>query len=225
MKRLVISVIALAGLALPAGASARVIELGSRADPPASSKCPEEPCEVLASSTGYMARTGDVRNPYFIRRAGRIVAFTVRLSKLEQNQIEFFNGNFFGPPSVRISILRRGKTRKTRLTHRLLRQSELFRVGRFLGSSPTFALDEPLRVRRRNIVALTTPTWVPAFVSGLPKTNWWRSSRARRRCGPDDVRQRAAQDSPGSLRVYGCTYFRARLQYTATYIPDPRPTG
>jgi hypothetical protein len=24
--------------------------------------------------------------------------------------------------------------------------------------------------------------------------------------------------------VYGCTYFRARLLYTVTYVPDPRTT-
>jgi hypothetical protein len=224
MKRAVLPVIALAGLALPAGASGRVVELGSNADPAAKSACPADPCEVFASSTGYMARTGATRNPYVIRRAGRIVAFTVQLGKLEDNQVDFFNQSFYGPPSVRISILRKGDTRQTRLNHRLLRQSELYQVRRYLGSDPTFALDEPLAVSRGHIVAMTTPTWVPAFVSGLPKTNWWRSSRARRQCGSDDVRQRAAQDRPGSVRTYGCTYFRARLQYTVTYIPDPRTT-
>jgi hypothetical protein len=84
------------------------------------------------------------------------------------------------------------------------------------------ALDEPLEVDRGNIVALTVPTWAPAFGVNLPRNNWWRSSRRRGDC--DNVSQRAAQQFQGSLRMYGCTYFRARLLYTATYIPDPRPT-
>ena len=50
----------------------------------------------------------------------------------------------------------------------------------------------------------------------------WRSSRASTAC--DDVRQNAAQDIRGSARTYGCVYKTARLLYSATYIPDPRPT-
>ena len=72
------------------------------------------------------------------------------------------------------------------------------------------------------MVALTVPTWAPAFAVGLSNNEQWRSSRADARC--DDVSQDAAQMRLGSLRTYGCLYKTARLLYTATFIPDPRPT-
>ena len=211
----------LALLAVAPAAQARVVELGADATPEAGASCPQD-CQGIGRVSGYMGRAGGRSDPYMIRRDGKIVAFTITLGKPDEEQTRFFTDLYGGPPQVRLSILRKGKTRKTRLTHRLLRQSDLFRVDRYFGSSPTFALDEPLDVERGNIVALTVPTWAPAFGVNLPRSNWWRSSRRRGAC--DDVSQRAAQQFQGGLRNYGCTYFRARLLYTATYIPDPRET-
>ena len=88
---------------------------------------------------------------------------------------------------MRLSTLRRGDTRKTRLNHRLLRQSDVFEVENYLGSSPTFVLKEPLRVKKGNIVALTVPTWLPALAADLGASNWWRSSRLKGKCGSDDA--------------------------------------
>ncbi len=68
---------------------------------------------------------------------------------------------------MRISVLRAGRTRKTRLTHRLLRQSGRVRVDRYFGSSPTFVFGRPLRVSRGNRIALTVPTWTPSLALGL----------------------------------------------------------
>jgi hypothetical protein len=211
----------LALLALAPAAQARVVELGADATPSAGASCPQD-CQGIGRVSGYMGRSGGRSNPFLIRRDGKIVAFTITLGRPDEEQTRFFTDLYGGPPQVRLSILRKGKTRRTRLTHRLLRQSDLFRVDRYFGSSPTFALDEPLDVDRGNIVALTVPTWAPAFGVNLPRSNWWRSSRRRGDC--DNVSQRAAQQFAGGLRMYGCTYFRARLLYTATYIPDPRAT-
>jgi hypothetical protein len=119
-------------------------------------------------------------------------------------------------------ILRRGKHRKSRLDHRLIAQTQPYQVDHFFGSSPSFALDRALTVRRGYIVGLTVPTWAPAFSVGLDRTSWWRSSRRKGHC--DDVSQRAGQEKLRSVSVFGCTYFTARLLYTATYVPDPRPT-
>ena len=50
--------------------------------------------------TGYQGRAPAGRkNPYYIRRDGYIVAFTVQLAKPTAEQIEFFNDNF-GTPST-----------------------------------------------------------------------------------------------------------------------------
>jgi hypothetical protein len=114
---------------------------------------------------------------------------------------------------VRIDVTVRGKRVPLRA----------WRVDRYLGSSPTFALGRPLVVRRGYIVALTVPTWAPAFAVGLPRSDWWRSSRRKNDC--KNVSQMAAQQTLRSVKVYGCTYFTARVLYSATFVPDPQPTS
>lgn len=207
----------IAALALPAAADARVIELGATADRPPVS-CPDN-CQAIGRVTGYQVRAGDARNPFVVSRRGKIVAFTVTLGKPRADQVEFFDDLFGAPAQVQLSILRPG----TRRRHRLTGQSPAFEVSRYFGSSPTFALPRPLTVKRGYVVALTTKTWIPAFAVQQPETDAWRSSRDAERC--DDVRQSAAQTVRGSLRTFGCVYRTARLLYTATFVPDPRPTS
>jgi hypothetical protein len=225
MKRALATLPVLLGLALAPSASARVIELGEGATPAGKPSCPAQgstDCQAVGRVTGYMGRSGDKTNPFIIPRAGRIVAFTIALGNPSARERSFFNDLYGGPPQVRISVLRAGRTRRTRLSHRLLRQSGRVRVDRYFGSSPTFVFGRPLRVSRGNRIALTVPTWTPSLALGLGRSNWWRSSRKRGSCS--NVSQRAQQQFVNGLRNYGCTYFTARLTYTVTYVPDPRRT-
>jgi hypothetical protein len=224
MRRALLATSAFAALALAPSAEAKITELGADAlpvDPKAS--CPDN-CQAIGRVSGYMGRSGKARDPFKVPRDGKILAFTVTLGKPDASQVKFFTDLYGGPPQVRISVVRRytGKSRKHRLDHRLLRQSENFRVDPYFGSSPSFVFDEPLKVSKGNIVALTVPTWAPAFAVNMPNNNWWRSSRKKKQC--DNVAQRAAQRTVNGVRVYGCTYFGARLLYTVTYAPDPRRT-
>jgi hypothetical protein len=223
LKRLAPTVVAAAliALALAPGASARVVELGTSAEP-VKSNCPSKPCEVVGRVTGYQGRSGPTRNPFRVPHTGKIVAFTVTLAKLQQNQIQFFTDLYGTPPQVRLSILRPGKRKKSRLDHRLIAQSPTLRVDQYFGSSPSFALDKPIRVRPGYIAALTVPTWAPAFARDLSKSNWWRSSRRKGSC--DKVGQHSELDNLRSVKTFGCTYHTARLLYSATYVPDPQPT-
>jgi hypothetical protein len=221
VKRLATLAVAAAVLALAPAAQARVVELGSTTSP-AKSKCPNNPCEVVGRVTGYQGRSDTARNPFRVPRAGNIVAFTVNLAKLQQNQIDYFSNLYGGQPQVRLSILRKGKRKKSRLNHRLMSQSKTYDVSHFFGSTPTFALSRPLRVRRKYIVALTIPTWAPVFARDLSRSNWWRAGRRKKHC--NDVTQNANQEQVGEVMTYGCTYHTARLLYTATYVPDPSPT-
>jgi hypothetical protein len=222
LKRLALTAIAAAVLALAAapGASATVTELGTTSEP-AKSNCPNNPCEVVGRVTGYQGRSGPKRNPFRVPHTGKIVAFTVTLAKLEQNQVQFFSDLYGTTPQVRLSILRPGRTKKSRLDHRLIAQSPTYRVEAYFGSSPSFALDKPLVVRPGYIVALTIPTWAPAFARDLSKSNWWRSSRRKGSC--DKVGQHSELVTLGSVKTFGCTYHTARLLYSATYVPDPQP--
>ena len=150
MKRilLLISALPVVLLLLPSGASARIVELGAQASTVTPS-CPADPCEAAVRVTGLQGRSaGGPKNPYYIRRAGYIVAFTVTLAKPNAEQIAFFNDNFGSPAQVGLSVLRRGDKRKTRLNYRLIAQSDLYDVDRYFGSSPTFVLDRPLRVKK-----------------------------------------------------------------------------
>lgn len=206
-------------LALPAAAPAKVIQLGSKI-PPGPVSCPED-CQALSRVTGYQGRAGNIRDPFLIRRAGKIIAFTVRLGDPTEDQVRFFEEDLrLGEPRVMVSVLRRGKTRRTRNRHRLLAQSEAFRIKPYFGSAPTFVFEKPIRVTRRSIVALTTPTWAPALTVGLGRDHWWRSSRRGGRC--DNVSQRAQQVELTSIKTFGCTYRTARLYYNVTYVPDNR---
>lgn len=222
-KLLLIAVFAVA-FAFPSGASARIVELGAEAEA-VNPSCPADPCEAAVRVTALQGRaSGGPKNPYYIRREGWLVAFTVTLSRPSAEQIEFFTDNFGSPPAVQLAVLRRGETRETRLNYRLISESETFPVEDYFGSSPTFVLEQPLRVTRGNWVGVTVDTWAPMFANNLTRGNWWRSSRAKRSCDPPRSLNQFAMEDRGGVSVFGCTYHGARLLYTATFIPDNRPT-
>ncbi len=226
MKRYLIPILALLALAVPSGAHAKVIELGGGGTPSAASNCPDDPCVAAYQVTAYQGRSGDLKNPFVVPRVGKIVAFTVSLGALTPTQITFFDGRFGEDPQVRLSILRRSERKGKRRNHRLMAQSKVYDVSAFLGSSPTFALDKPIRVGKGARVAITVPTWAPLLDTvDLPRSNWWRSSRQDDECGKaDQLSPPSAHQDVGEIVDYGCTYFNSRLLYSATYVPDPRPT-
>ena len=230
MKRsvLLISVMAAAGAlfapvasARPA-ASARIVELGSQADD-APLNCPgttETPCVSAVRMTGYQGRaSGGPKNPFYIRRDGHLIAFTVRLGKPTADETKFFADRLGTHSTARISVLRRGTTRKTRLDHRLINQSDTFELDRYFGSRPTFVFDKPIPVKKGNWIALTVPTWAPLLSPDLARTDWWRSSRPKDTCEDFALRQFAMEDLR-EVAKFGCTYDHARLLYTVTYVPS-----
>ena len=219
MKRYLPIAAVVAACLMPGTASAKVVELGGKI-PRAQVSCPTN-CQAVGRVTGYQGRGGEVRDPFVIPRAGKIVAFTIRLGEPDANQKQFFEDLYGGPSQVRLSILRRGEKRRSRRNHRLIAQTPAYRLDELFGTAPTFVLDKPIRVTRKNIAAITVPTWAPAFAVGLKRDHWWRSSRQARRC--DNVSQNAQQVRLMSIEVFGCTYFTARLYYTVTYVPDNRP--
>lgn len=221
MKRFLAIATLSTALLAPHAASAKVVELGGKI-PQAKVSCPQN-CQAVGRVTGYQGRGGSQLKPFVIPRSGKIIAFTVRLGSPDANQQQFFNDLYGGPPKVQLSILRRGKRKRTLYDHRLIAQSPEFDVQSFFGSAPTFVLDKALPVVKDNIVAITVPTWAPTFAVGLQRDHWWRSSRTKGKC--DDVSQTAQQTRLMTVKVFGCTYFTARLYYTATYVPDNKPTA
>jgi hypothetical protein len=223
-KLLVATATILAALVAVSVALGRVSELGTTlADHTAS--CPDN-CQAIGQVSGFQIQQGTRKNPYRLRSYGKVVAFTIKLGKPNASQIQFFNKLFGGPPQVMLTVLRPYKPAKGEAKqpnkYVLVGSSPLFDLQNYFGSDPTFALPRPLSIKPGYVVGITVPTWAPAFAVNLADDMQWRSSRDPKAC--DDVRQDAAQDIRGSGRTYGCVYKTARLLYSATYIPDPKPT-
>jgi hypothetical protein len=215
LKPLVLACLALA--AAPSAAAGDVREVGQPEPFPAAS-CPEN-CQAIAQVSGYNAEIGKSKNTFRINRPGRVVAFTIRLGQPNADQLNYFKTTFGAVSQARVSILRPARTKQR---HRLLQQSELFNLEPYFGSTPTFALNRSLPVLKGNIIAITVPTWAPAFAHGLSNEFAWRSSHHDDEC-TSATPPPAAQMSPGSLRIYGCFYRTARLLYSVHFVLDPTP--
>jgi hypothetical protein len=209
---------ALAFGAIAAIAPARVAELGTTVDDQTAA-CPQD-CQAIGQVSGFQIQQGARKNPYRLRSYGKVVAFTIKLGSPNADQLTFFNKLFGGPPQVMLTVLKPAPKLKDKYI--LVGESPLFDLEQYFGSEPTFALPRPLSIKPGYVVGITVPTWAPAFAVNLDDTMVWRSSRDPKAC--DDVRQDAAQTVRGSTRTYGCVYKTARLLYTVTYIPDPKPT-
>jgi len=230
MKRiLLLTFVVVAALALPSSASARVIELGATNVTP-TLRCPgttEKPCVAAVRMTGYQGHlSGGQKNPFYIRRDGHLLAFTVQLAKPTAQEVDYFTSGFGTPSIARISVLRRGTTRKTRLDHRLITQSDRFELDPYFGSKPTFVFDKPIPVKKGNWIALTVPTWAPLLTTDQGKENWWRSSRPTDSCLPPRSLRQFALEDLREVAKFGCTYHEgARLLYTVTYVPSNHVTN
>lgn len=224
-KKLPVATVAIvAVLAAVPAASGRVAELGTTLDQNTAS-CPGN-CQAIGQVSGFQIQQGTRKNPYRLRSYGKVVAFTMKLGKPDASQMSFFNKLFGGPPQVMLTVLRPYKAargeKKQPNKYVLTGASPLFDLQSYFGTEPTFALPRPLTIKPGYVVGITVPTWAPAFAVNLGDDMQWRSSRDAAKC--DDVQQDAAQDIRGSGRTYGCVYKTARLLYTVTYIPDPKPT-
>lgn len=202
-----------AGSAGAAGTARTTVVLGETATTPDPS-CPELPCQAIGSVTGFQVSNGQSQQPYAVPRDGKITAWTLTLSQPTNSQRSFFNGFFGTPPEARLSILRLiPETNPPR--YNLRSQGSIKVLSPYLGKTVKFGAS--LSVEKGDIVALTVPTWAPAFAQGLPSSNTWRASREAGKCtNTTDVRQGEPQMKVGKRATYGCRYSTARLLYTAT---------
>jgi hypothetical protein len=224
---------------------ARVLGNSPRMQKP---NCPGD-CEVNGHVTGFQRAVDGKKNLFKVPKKGRIVAWGLDLSKPSKEQRDVFGelsavGRFGGKPTAGISILGKRANQK----YRLARKSPVLPVQSYLGESPTFTLNDPLKVTKGQIVALTTVTWLPNFVSNTPerpvsRRNIWVGSRTQRNwpdsspgngernCDfppgvPDADKPEyyfshsSPQKKVGSERKYGCVYRNARLMYYAYFVPN-----
>lgn len=230
------AVAALSAALLPASASAQVVELGDQTGTPlAAPTCPQgvTPAQctiVLTRVTALATYTDGVYLPTTVKKAGRIVAFTVGLSSLSSNtatrkkDINYLNGAYGGDAQVQMTILKEVKhkhNKKKRRKHefRVVAESPVFHVVKYLGSVAQIPLNQSIPVKPGELVALTTPTWAPALSIDLSGQFHYRQSRNHHCDKPPSVQK--AQSSVKDDTTYDCTYGGTRPEYAATEVTYP----
>jgi hypothetical protein len=227
---LVLAAAAAGGGALAAGPTAsRSVVLGKTQNYPASGCPASKGCEVFARVTGIQMKADGVDHPFRAPTDGQVVAWWLKLPAMKSTQVKSFSDLFGGPPSARLSILRRGKGGRVRL----VRQSATEQLQSHLGAKgrARFKLAEPLHVKKGDYVGVTAMTWVPAFAVGLdPVGDSWLASRPQRRCNTPSsrnpklfaryYRRNDAHAEASTVREYRCLYRTARLLYWARLVPE-----
>jgi hypothetical protein len=186
---------------------------------------PKKGCQAFGEVTGFQAH-GDGKSGLMKAPAdGHIVGWAVELSRPNKGEQKFFEDvlgdrAFDGEPSARLSLLTRANNKKR---YRLRAQSPAVKLGSLLGRPQYFTLNNPIEVRKGWISALTSQTWTPNFAHDLPgkaDDNLWKASRTENRCNSfkDKTERSRPHLDPGSTRVYGCSYNRARVLYWAYFV-------
>jgi hypothetical protein len=213
-----------------AGAAPRITVLGAAT--PATPSCPTN-CQAIGKTTGFQTSITGSKSPFTVAFRGRVVAWSIKTgapstkpnpNNNNQSDYDFFTKTFGGTPKARISVLKpiMKQVRRGKPIYKLKSQSPVEDLSGFLGQTTTFTLDTPLRVKPNNVVALTVPTWAPAFAINQSANTRWQASRKKGKCNNTaDILAGTPQDALGSMRAYGCTYNTARLLYSATVVADP----
>jgi len=203
---------------LPASAGAKIIEIGAT-PVQATPACPTAPCLAVSRTTGYQAKVGATRGLMTVPANGRIVAWTVSLSKPSTAQVKFFTTKLGGPAQAGITVLKVGP----HLRDQVVSSGPLMPLTPYFGSVAQFPLTTSLPVLKGQVIALTVPTWAPALQVGLPGDTSWRASRPRNKC--KDNATQTAQLKPDAIAQYFCLYRTARLAYTATLVTYAKHTN
>lgn len=199
----------------------RVIVMGQTANTPA-------PTERQATGrvTGFQSLADGTIKPFLAPFEGKVISWSITLSKVRQADRAFFNDLFGSPAEARIAVLREVPDSHPK-EFKLVRQSPIQELNPYFGETVRFALDHPLTVLEDQVVALTIPTWAPTLAVDITPDNAWRASRLPDKCGetPDQARVELPAGHPQqrikSKKVYACYYKGSRLLYTATVVKKP----
>lgn len=222
------------GALAPATAAAATIELGATRSPLVAPVCPPNVSSaqctiVLTRVTAIETLRDGLAYPTKVTKAGRIVAFTVGLSKLSNSKktqktyIHFLDQTYGGTAQLAVTVLQPvGKHRDFRW--QVVGSSNVFHVIPYLGSVVQLPLDTSIEVQPGDVIALSTPTWAPVLTIDQPSKSFaYRQSRSANCNNPPSTSQ--AQLSARSTATYKCDYPGTRVEYTATEITYPNGTS
>ena len=182
----------------------------------------KRPCFVIGSVTGFELKAEGEHHVMRATQSGKLVAWAVKLGKPNKTERNTFGSpKFFGTkqygkePTGRISVL----AAKKKGTYKLVRQSPTVQLGQATGELHYITLNKPLKIKKGQILGITTQTWLPSLVTTQysPHSSW-RASRAPKKCGNNQALKARPQTKVGSVRDYGCI-FTARLMYWGYYVP------
>ena len=210
---------ACAALALPAYASAEIIEIG-KIDPPPTPSCPDapvprrQPHHRLPGEDRHDARRHDDPQGRQHRRLDdRASASRARSRPRSSTTSSAASRRPRSRSSTRAASCARA--RSARATRRSSRPTSARTVQ--------FPLAKSIPVKKGWVVALTVPTWAPALAVGLGADTSWRASRGKGTC--EDTSTNTVQTQPNQLAQYYCLYKTARLAYSATLVTAPDARG
>jgi hypothetical protein len=202
-------------------------QIGFSGKPP-SPLCPKN-CIVTGSVTGFQLKALGQHHVMRAPTGGKVVAWAIDLgspNKMQRNA--FGSQNFFGTKAFGKSITGRIGILKPRRggRYKLVRESPIVKLDQAFGEFHYVTLKRPLKIKKGQIAALTTPTWLPALVtSDFVNGSTWRASRRKGKCSGNTIsqtRRLAVNARPqmkvGSTRQYGCIYTDTLL-YWAYYVP------
>lgn len=218
-------------LVVAAAAYGAVREVGSTSNFSVSA-CKDNNCRILTRVTAFQLKVGSTNNVSRVPRDGNLIAYTLSLPTVTKKFITNFNSNYAGEPTVRVSVIRYAPRKGvTKYRYKLIGQSDQIKLAKYLGSTPSFALPTPIAVKKGDIIAITTDSWMPAFAtSGAANaSDVWRASRPSGKClpvGDDYTNLKAARmhEKLGQIRQYNCGYKQARVMYHATVVDLPKKT-
>lgn len=226
--RLIAALTTIAVLAVSATAFAVVRTTGATNDFSAPVCQNDDSCWALAKTTAFQMKIGNRENVSKVARNGKVMAFSLYLPRVMAKYYEIFSTNYDGAPTAKVSILRYAPRKGyTKYRYSLVAQSERINLKNYLGGQPSFVLKKPLNVKKGDIIALTTDTWMPGFVVRQEDAlSTWRSSRPKGKCssvGKDITNLQAAtmHAKINQVKQYNCAYTGARILFNATVIDTP----
>jgi hypothetical protein len=203
----------------PTSASATTQRLGTAAasSPSPSPSCPGLPCQALTRTTGFQAAIGGAHNAMVVGHAGRVVSWTITVSKPNADEVSFFDKLTGGPPQAALVTLRQGSNYR----FRVIGVTPIVALTALFGQTKVITLATPLPVLPGEVLGLSVSTWAPVLELGQPSETAWRASRAHGNCA--DVTTPTYEIAPGGLGRFECVYRNGLLTYGATVTGTPTP--
>jgi hypothetical protein len=236
MKRSLLAIFAaaLAAAALPALASAQVVEVGETSTPVVAPTCPAgvsaSKCTIVLTRVTALETLNDGHAyPTTIHHAGDIVALTLGISDLSSNaktrksDISYLDKTYDGTPRAKVTVLRTSGPRSQYGWEVAATSAPIF-LQHYLGGVTQFPLSKPIPVVAGERIALTVPTWAPVLSFDLTSNKFaYRQSRSTNCSHPPGSEQ--AQQKVGEIAHYKCNYAGTRAEYTVTEITTPTRTS